>query len=429
MANGRRVSLLGLLGLGLTLVAAGCQLQISFMEPTPKPVAQPAQPQEQVAAAPPGPLRLASNQMPANNRNAPQMPPAHLQHPENYPGQPIPPGHAAPSEYAPEAAMHTAAHLPPTGYVPTEKAKTSLPPYVIEPPDILLLDPIRLVPKPPYVVAALDVLIIRVGEPLANQPIEGPYTVSPDGTVNLGYSYGQVRVAGLSIEDVERAIRTQLGRVLKEPQVSVTLTQFRGVQQTRGEHLVRPDGTINLGSYGCVYVAGLTLGQAKVAVERHLCQYLQEPEVSVDVFAYNSKVYYVITDGAGYGMQVYRFPVTGNETVLDAISNIQGLPAVASKKKIWVARPAPPHHPCSQVLPVDWVAITEGGVTTTNYQIFPGDRIYVQSNCLIRFDNVLAQILSPFERLLGFTFLGASTYQTFVNANAGGGIGFVAPLR
>ncbi len=49
-------------------------------------------------------------------------------------------------------------------------------------------------------------------------------------------------------------------------------------------------------------------------------QYLENPEVSVSVFSYNSKVYYVITQGAGMGDGVFRFPVTGNETVLDAVS-------------------------------------------------------------------------------------------------------------
>src|SRR5262249_56263464 len=64
-------------------------------------------------------------------------------------------------------------------------------------------------------------------------------------------------------------------------------------------------------------------------------------DVNVDVIAFNSKVYYVITDGGGFGEQVRRFPVTGSETVLDAISNIAGLPAVASKKRIWGARRTP----------------------------------------------------------------------------------------
>jgi polysaccharide export outer membrane protein len=306
----------------------------------------------------------------------------------------------------------------------------SLPPYMIEPPDILLLDTVRMIPKPPYTVSALDVLLLRVAEPLPNQPIDGTYTVAPDGTINLGYSYGLVRVGGLTLEEVERAIRLQLGRVLKEPQVAVGLAQFRGVQQARGEHLVRPDGTINLGNYGCVYVAGLTLLQAKVAIERHLSQFILEPEVTVDVFAYNSKDYFIVVDGAGYGQQVFRFPITGNETVLRAMSLIQGLPAVASKKKIWVARPAPANHECVQILPVDWMAITQAGATATNYQIFPGDRIYIHSDPLICLDNSLAKILAPIERLFSAVLLGTTTVQSFrSNGNGGSGVGFIAPLR
>ncbi|MBY0227772.1 MAG: hypothetical protein K2W96_00690, partial [Gemmataceae bacterium] len=139
------------------------------------------------------------------------------------------------------------------------------------------------------------------------------------------------------------------------------------------------------------------------------------------------------TDGAGFGQQVYKFPVTGNETVLDAITNVAGLPAVASNKKIWVARPAPANHPCLQVLPVDWRAITEGGATGTNYQLFPGDRVYVGPDPWIRLDNMLAKLFAPLERVLGITLLGSSAYQNVQAAARGTGTGvgtsFIAPIR
>jgi polysaccharide export outer membrane protein len=317
--------------------------------------------------------------------------------------------------------------------IPVELNMTSHMPYIIEPPDILLLSPIRIVPKPPYTVGPFDVLLIRAAKALPDQPIEGTYTIDPSGAINLGYGYGYLRVGGLTLEDVERNIRYTLRKAgVTDPQIAVGLAQFRGVQQVQGQHLVRQDGTIALGNYGCVYIAGLTLAQAKVAIERHLANYLQDPEVGVDVGVYNSKYYYVITDGAGYGQSVFKFPVTGKETVLDGLNQIGGVPAVGAKKKIWLARPSPATHGCSQILPVDWTAITQAGVTATNYQLFPGDRIYVDSNCLIRTDNYIAQLISPVQRLLGVTLLGATTYQTLRNTNGngnGGGVGFIAPLR
>jgi polysaccharide export outer membrane protein len=288
---------------------------------------------------------------------------------------------------------------------------------MIEPPDILLIDAIRLIPRPPYVVQPFDVLLVRVANPLPNQPVDGSYVVAPDGTINMGFGYGVVRVAGLRLEAVQEEIRKALTKTIRGPQVAVGLGQFRGMQQLRGEHLVRQDGTISLGTYGSVNVTGLTIAQAKQQIEQCLSQYLVNPEISLDVFAYNSKVYYIIADGAGYGQQVFRLPVTGKETVLDAISQIQGLPLVASKKHIWVARPAPAGAPCDQILPVDWRAITEGGSTATNYQLFPGDRIYIKADCLICLDNWIAKIVSPIERLFGVTLLGTATVQEFRNNN------------
>lgn len=145
------------------------------------------------------------------------------------------------------------------------------------------------------------------------------------------------------------------------------------------------------------------------------------PEVSVDVLSYNSKAYYVITDGAGYGMSVFRFPITGKETVLDAISQTGGLSFVASKKKIWVARPAPPNMPCNQIMPVDWMAVTMGASTATNYQLFPGDRVYIMADPWICFDNWLGKILSPVERMLGITILTEATVHGFRSNNNNNG--------
>ncbi|MBY0528234.1 MAG: hypothetical protein K2R98_32895 [Gemmataceae bacterium] len=291
---------------------------------------------------------------------------------KNFPPRPVPSGTPAgdgPSLEAgncPGGICPPAAHGAPGGIggpgpmggpAPRECAKVSLPPYVIEPPDILIIE---------------STLGIR------DQPI-------------------------------------------------------------RGQHLVRPDGTIGLGIYGAVYVAGMNLEQAKMAVWAVLSRRVQLPKdpetkkevdplqnISVDVLAYNSKYYYVITDGGGYGEQVVRLPITGSETVLDAIGQINGLPAVASKKDIWVARsfPCQGGHGSEQILPVDWCGIAQRGSTETNYQIMPGDRVYVKAQRIIRVDTTLAKVLSPVERIFGITLLGASTVNTIrqggkINNNTG----------
>jgi protein involved in polysaccharide export with SLBB domain len=303
--------------------------------------------------------------------------------------------------------------------IPKELNMVTHPPYTVAPPDILRIDASRLIPLPPYRIEPLDVLYLYAPGAPEKAPVNGLYPIDPDGTVNLGPDYGgQVRVAELTAQEAEKVLARHLKQFLRDSTVAVSLAQSRGVQQIRGEHLIRPDGTVGLGTYGSVYVAGMTLAQVKMAIEQHLSRYLYKPEVSVDVAAFNSKYYYMITDFAGSGEQVVRLPSTGNETVLDAIAQIGGLSAVSSKK-IWISRPAPAGSCQDQILPVDWRGITRRGHTRTNYQILPGDRVFIMGQPLTKFDTQLARTLSPIERLFGATLLGYTTVQTLKTGNLG----------
>jgi polysaccharide export outer membrane protein len=314
--------------------------------------------------------------------------------------------------------------------LPRELNKVTMPNYVIEAPDILLIDALRVVPKPPYKIDTLDALLITATNTLPTEPISGVYVVDPEGTVNLGLSYGTARVIGMTIPQAKEEILRVLKAKLRDPEVNVSLAYTRGQQQIRGDHLVRPDGSVSLGLYGSVRVTGLTLPEAKAAIEAQLSQYLEKPEVSVDIFAYNSKVFYVIYDLGGNGQTVARLPITGNETVLDAVANLSGLSAVAATHNVYVARPAPACNGCDQMLPVDWNGIVRRGETATNYQLLPGDRVFVGADPFITLDTRLGRLLNPIERIFGFILLGNSTIvnlrdpaSTGANNAAGSGAG------
>lgn len=272
-------------------------------------------------------------------------------------GGPMPPQTIAQGHQAPIM-------VPPEGAVPRELSKITLPPYVIEAPDNLLIE-----------VIIQSEIEAGDGKPkrtesgrLPVQAVSGPFQVRIDGSVGLGY-WGSVTVAGLSLDQAANAIR---------------------------QHLLQSETLRNLGT---------------------------KPEnlvVIVDVLAYNSKRYYVITDGGGYGEQVFPFPITGSETVIDAIANINGLPAVASRRNIWVARRCPHPNQPWQILPVDWVGITQHGVTATNYQVMPGDRIYVKAQRVVTIDTAIARFISPIERLFGVTLLGVNTVNQFRGTQGSG---------
>jgi polysaccharide export outer membrane protein len=141
---------------------------------------------------------------------------------------------------------------------------------------------------------------------------------------------------------------------------------------------VQMDGNIDLGFVGDVYVAGLTLEQieTKVAQQLNTLAGRQAPkggyQVSVRlVNGSQSKSFYVLGAVTTQG----KFPITGNETVLDGILQA-GLRTNSMPEKAYVVRPHPAGGP-DQIMAVDWFGIRDRGDSLTNYQLFPGDRIIV----------------------------------------------------
>jgi polysaccharide export outer membrane protein len=254
----------------------------------------------------------------------------------------------------------------------------TLPRYVIEPPDVVVIEALRLVPKRPYRVAPHDVLRVRVEGASPDQPIDDAYSVDADGTLNFGPTYGRVAVDSLTIDEIQQTIHDHLAKSLNEIDVSVSLQQSTDVASVSGQHLVAMDGRVNLGAYGSVFLAGLTVEEARRAIEKQLAEQLDRPQIALAVQAYNSKVYYIITAGGAAGDDVVRAPITGNETVLDAVANLGGI-AQAAATKMWIARPAPNGAGVEQILTVAWDEIARGASTETNYQILPGDRLFIET--------------------------------------------------
>jgi polysaccharide export outer membrane protein len=304
--------------------------------------------------------------------------------------------------------------------VPTEASKTILPEYWLEPPDIISVEAIHLVPKDPYVLRVFDIVEVTVLGTLEEEPIDGQFAIEPGGTIQLGGSYGSVKIDGLSLRKAEERIKDHLTASLGAPIVSMRLYKMSDVEQIAGTHLVGPDGYISLGSYGRVLIAGLTIPECREAIELYLSKALEHPQVAVDVFSYNSKDYFVIFQSATAGEQVLRFPFTGNEDVLRAIANCNGL-TPNSSKRIWVARPVGNSHK-PVILPVDWVDITAYAGTHTNYQLLPGDRVFVVEDRWVTTDGVLARIIAPMERVMGFSLLTASVLTRYYgHVMTGGG--------
>lgn len=301
---------------------------------------------------------------------------------------------------------------PPELQAPRELSMVSLPAYRIQPPDVLKIDVAKVVARPSYRISPMDVLEIKGAGVLPDMPIDRYYDVESDGTVNLGPAYGTFIVAGLTVEEAAVQIKRALQLFIKAPMISVKVSRTAIAAQIPNEYYrVQPDGMINFGQYGMVYMSGKTVSEAMEAVKTHLGQYFDAPMVNVEIAEYNSQSYYVVFEGLVSTQNMSRFPITGNETVLDAMSRVSNA-SNSWRKTVWVARPAPGGSGCEQILPVDLNAITHGGRTDTNYQILPGDRIYVVDDSVVAANRAIGVLGSPIKIVLGIASLGASTVQS-----------------
>jgi hypothetical protein len=172
--------------------------------------------------------------------------------------------------------------------------------------------------------------------------------------------------------------------VIDPPDILSVVVRSEGADEAvlkslNGERLVQSDGSLNLSDeLGSVQVGGLTLGELPAHIQDCLQSEIPDAQVSVTVFAQNSKVYYIITEGNDEGDSVMRNPVLGGETVHDALAL---LPEVDwSQKNVWIARPTPRDGGYSdEILAVNAAEVADGSDTSTNYSLEPGDRIFVVS--------------------------------------------------
>ena len=144
------------------------------------------------------------------------------------------------------------------------------------------------------------------------------------------------------------------------------------------DQTVLPDGTIDLARFGRLVVAGKTLEQIESDVQAAIKAIEKDASaVNVRLIDPQSAVYYVLGEVTSPG----SYPLVGRETVLDALLAAGGMTDKASVCNIILSRPSAPCG-CRTVIPICYKRIVQQGDTSTNYQVMPGDRIYVATRTL-----------------------------------------------
>jgi RNA polymerase sigma factor (sigma-70 family) len=215
-----------------------------------------------------------------------------------------------------------------------------------------------------YVVEPPDLLLVEVLEALPGRPISGERLVRPDGKISLGF-YGDVSVAGLTVPEIKEKIIRHLQKFVSAEALGL------------GPDDPRPS---SFGASRRATGTGEPTGDADRKDKKSINP-RESSTVFVDVAAYNSKFYYV----QGEVREPGRFQVTGQETVLDAVNLAGGVGPRADHLGVVIYRPGAQGE-ALRAMRVDIDQITMGDDLSTNYQLMPGDRLVVPRDARIERD-------------------------------------------
>jgi polysaccharide biosynthesis/export protein len=133
---------------------------------------------------------------------------------------------------------------------------------------------------------------------------------------------------------------------------------------------VRPDGKISLPLINEIQAAGLTPAQLKDRITDAAKQYVEDPTVTVEVKAINSRKVFITGEVAKKG----AYPITGSMTVLQLISIAGGLGDYAKSEKIRIVR----NEGGKQVsFKFNYKEVLNSDKLAQNIELKPGDTVIV----------------------------------------------------
>ena len=164
-------------------------------------------------------------------------------------------------------------------------------------------------------------------------------------------------------------------------------------QLTERSITVGPDGRVSFALIGQVQVAGRTVAQVTADLKQRYSRYIREPEVNVRVRDFKSKWIYV----DGEVQRPGRYPYTGSDSVINAISQAGFLTRRASPNGIHVAR-GNLNDP--EIYPVRLKDVIVDDDSRTNWLLAPEDIVYVPPSFMSRVGYALEEILFPISYVL-----------------------------
>lgn len=158
------------------------------------------------------------------------------------------------------------------------------------------------------------------------------------------------------------------------PEDVVVVNVWRNQDLSR-EVAVRPDGMISMPLIGDIQAAGISGDELAKAIAERLKEFMASPTVSVQVKEVNSYFIFVTGEVTKPG----KFPLKSYATVIQGISLAGGFTPFASRDKVHVLRITKNGKDGStqMIIPVDYNAIVKGKTSAGNFFLRSGDVIVV----------------------------------------------------
>jgi polysaccharide export outer membrane protein len=242
-----------------------------------------------------------------------------------------------------------------------------------------------------YLVEIGDTLFIEAVNFDATIRLPGDQIIQPDGTISVG-EFGSWSVVKKSVEQIQAEVQSIIDVKTKQDlEAEFAKEQLRD-QQTREDQTARAaqDSGASRPDFELADVDAEDIDvdsesaearrqrELRLALERRIEDQIGRNKISVRLVNWDSQRFYVLGEVNSPGF--FRF--TGNQTVLDAIIEAGGLSSKANHHQIIVSRPTPCGS-CRIVMKICYDQIVQLGDASTNYQLRPGDRVFVPGLTLI----------------------------------------------
>ncbi len=228
-----------------------------------------------------------------------------------------------------------------------------------------------------------------------------PTTQEEMGHIQAKSENSPVLIQADAIKSSSENVRYTLGA---DDVITITVQKHPEVS---GTYSVNLEGKIQLDIGGDVYVTGLTKKELEEKIGKLISGYVENPDVSVTIREYRSKVYYVIGEVGRPGKFFMRSEsISVREAVVEA-----GLPTLAAAmRKCRLVTPAKKGKVITK--DVDLYGILYGGNLDKNIDMHPGDFLYVPSTVMAKVFRIIAPVSEPVTSAAsaqtGLDTLGAS---------------------